>query len=43
MPGIGNQTPNITKGLKVISSNVTIGMTLTSLKTVFVNICEPLL
>lgn len=39
MSGIGDQTPNITKGLKVTLSNVTIGIALTTLKSAFVNIC----
>ena len=41
MPGIGDQTPHNTKGLKVLSSNVTIGTLPSSLNPHFVNICEP--
>ena len=39
--GIGDQTLDITKGLKVISSDVTIGASFATLKPAFVNICEP--
>ena len=40
MSGIGDQTPNTTKGLKVILSALTIGASLAMLKLSFVNICE---
>jgi len=40
MPGIGDQTLNITKGLEVISSNITIGTTPSTLKPAFVNLCK---
>lgn len=40
MSGIGDQTLNITKGLKVISSNITIGTTPSTLKPVFVKLCK---
>lgn len=43
MSGIGDQTPDTTKGLKVISDNVTIGIATSVLNPTFVNICEPLL
>jgi len=41
MFGIGDQTLNITKGLKAILSKITIGAVLRILKITFVNICEP--
>ena len=40
MSGIGDQTLNIAKGLKAISSNVTIGTTPSTLKSAFVKICK---
>ncbi len=41
MFGIGDQTLDIAKGLEVISSNVTIGIITSTLKTAFVNHCKP--
>ena len=40
MSGIGDQTPNITKGLKVTLSNNTIGTTPSILKPAFVKLCK---
>ncbi|MFK5913403.1 MAG: hypothetical protein QM484_03440 [Woeseiaceae bacterium] len=43
MSGIGDQTPDTTKGLEVISDRLNIGADLPLLKLASVNICEPLL
>ena len=41
MFGIGDQTLDTAKGLEAISSNVTIGIITSTLKTGFVNHCKP--
>lgn len=42
MFGIGDQTLDTTKGLEVISSNVTIGILPATLNPTFVNLCKSL-
>ena len=39
--GIGDQTLDTTKGLEVLSSDVTIVPSTSSLKMIFVNLCKP--